>query len=87
MPSENTKIIQYTLENSNKSGEKIIYSLTEEIPPFIKKKLSIHFINNEPLTVFNYAIKTYQEILNLKYPHLFYIHPYDIMVILLRILL
>ena len=39
MPSENTKIIQYTLENSNKSGEKIIYSLTEEIPPFIKKKI------------------------------------------------
>ena len=60
LPSENTRIIKYNKSNSNKSGDKIIYSLTEEIPPLISKKLYIHFENNKPLTVFNYAIKTYQ---------------------------
>ena len=60
LPSEKTRLIRYTTANSNKSGDKIIYSLTEEIPPFISKKLYIHFENNKPLTVFNYAIKTFQ---------------------------
>ena len=60
LPSENTKLIKYTKTNSNKSGEKIIYALTEEIPPLISKRLYIHFENNKPLTVFNYAIKTFQ---------------------------
>ena len=60
LPNENTKLIKYTKTNSNKSGEKIIYALTEEIPPLISKRLYIHFENNKPLTVFNYAIKTFQ---------------------------
>jgi len=60
LPHENTKLIKYTKTNSNKSGEKIIYALTEEIPPLISKRLYIHFENNKPLTVFNYAIKTFQ---------------------------
>jgi oligosaccharyltransferase complex subunit alpha (ribophorin I) len=60
LPSEKTKIIKYTKANSNQSGEKIIYSLTEEIPPFATKKLYIHYLNNKPLMVFNYATKTYQ---------------------------
>ena len=60
LPSENTKLIKYTKTNSNKSGDKIIYALTEEIPPLISKRLYIHFENNKPLTVFNYAIKTFQ---------------------------
>ena len=60
LPSEKTKIIKYTKTNSNQSGEKIIYSLTEEIPPFATKKLYLHYLNNKPLMVFNYATKTYQ---------------------------
>ena len=32
----------------------------DEIPAFISKRLNIHFENNKPLTVFNYAIKTFQ---------------------------
>ena len=60
LPSEKTKLIKYTKTNSNQSGEKIIYSLTEEIPPFTTKKLYIHYLNNKPLMVFNYATKTYQ---------------------------
>jgi len=60
LPSENTKIIKYTKTNSNKSGEKIIYSLTDEIPPLVSKKLYIHFENNNPFTLFNYAVKTFQ---------------------------
>ena len=60
LPSENTKLIKYTKTNSNKSGEKLIYALTEEIQPLVSKKLYIHYENNKPLTVFNYAIKTYQ---------------------------
>jgi oligosaccharyltransferase complex subunit alpha (ribophorin I) len=60
LPSERTKIIKYTKTNSNQSGEKIIYSLTEEIPPFATKKLYLHYLNNKPLMVFNYATKTYQ---------------------------
>ena len=60
LPSEKTNIIKYTRANSNKSGDKIIYALTEEILPFIGKKLSVHYENNKPLTVFNYAIKTFQ---------------------------
>ena len=60
LPSEKTKLIKYTKANSNQSGEKIIYSLTEEIPPFVTKKLYIHYLNNKPLMVFNYAVKTFQ---------------------------
>ena len=60
LPRENTKLIKYTKTNSNKSGDKIIYALTEEIQPFIAKKLYIHYENNKPLTVFNYATKTFQ---------------------------
>ena len=60
LPKENTQLIKYTKANSNKSGDKIIYALVEDIPPLIKKQLYIHYKNNEPLTVFNYAIKTYQ---------------------------
>ena len=60
LPSENTNVIKYTRANSNKSGDKIIYALAEEILPFIGKKLSVHYENNKPLTVFNYAIKTFQ---------------------------
>ena len=60
LPSERTKLIKYTKANSNQSGEKIIYSLTDEIHPYETKKLCIHFENNKPLTVFNYAIKTFQ---------------------------
>ena len=60
LPSENTKLIRYTKTGSNKSGDKIIYALTEEIPPLMSKKLYLHFENNKPLTVFNYAIKTFQ---------------------------
>ena len=60
LPSEKTKLIKYTKANSNQSGEKIIYALTEEIAPFGTKKLYIHYLNNKPLMVFNYAIKTFQ---------------------------
>ena len=60
LPSERTKLIKYTKANSNQSGEKIIYALTDEIPPFETKRLYMHFENNKPLTVFNYAIKTFQ---------------------------
>ena len=60
LPSERTKLIKYTKANSNQSGEKIIYGLTDEIHPYETKKLYIHFENNKPLTVFNYAIKTFQ---------------------------
>jgi oligosaccharyltransferase complex subunit alpha (ribophorin I) len=60
LPSEKTKLIKYTKTNSNQSGEKIIYHLTEEVLPFATKKLSIHYLNNKPLMVFNYATKTYQ---------------------------
>ena len=60
LPNEKTNLIKYTKANSNRSGDKIIYALTDEIPAFISKKLYIHFENNKPLTVFNYAIKTFQ---------------------------
>ena len=60
LPSEKTKLIKYTKTNVNQSGEKLIYSLTEEIPPFVTKKLYIHYLNNKPLMVFNYAVKTFQ---------------------------
>ena len=60
LPSEKTKLIKYTKLNMNQSGEKLIYSLTEEIPPFSSKKLNIHYLNNKPLMVFNYARKTFQ---------------------------
>ena len=60
LPSEKTKLIKYTKSNSNKSGEKLIYALTEEIPPFAIRKLYIHYLNNKPLMVFNYATKTFQ---------------------------
>ena len=60
LPNENTKLIKYTKSNSNKSGEKIIYGITEEIPPFATRKLYIHYLNNKPLMVFNYATKTFQ---------------------------
>ena len=60
LPSERTKLIKYTKANSNQSGEKIIYALTEEIAPFGTKKLYIHYLNNKPLMVFNYATKTFQ---------------------------
>ena len=42
LPSEKTKLIKYTKLNMNQSGEKLIYSLTEELPPFSSKKLNIH---------------------------------------------
>ena len=38
----------------------MIYSLSDEIPPKIAKPLEIHYRNNNPLVVFNYAIKTFQ---------------------------
>ena len=60
LPSEKTKLIKYTKLNMNQSGEKLIYSLTEELPPFSSKKLNIHYLNNKPLMVFNYARKTFQ---------------------------
>ena len=60
LPSEKTKLIKYTKLNMNQSGEKLIYSLTEELPPFSSKKLNIHYFNNKPLMVFNYARKTFQ---------------------------
>ena len=60
LPSEGTKLIKYTENNSNRSGEKIIYALTQEIPPLVAKKLYIHYKNNHPFTVFNYAVKTFQ---------------------------
>ena len=60
LPSERTKLIKYTKVNSNLSGEKLIYALAEELPPFSSKKLYIHYLNNKPLMVFNYAIKTFQ---------------------------
>ena len=60
LPSEKTVLIKYTKTNSNQSGDKIIYALTEELPPFSSKKLYIHYKNNKPLMVFNYAIKTFQ---------------------------
>ena len=60
LPNENTKLIKYTENNSNRSGDKIIYALTQEIPPLVSKKLYVHFKNNNPFTVFNYAVKTFQ---------------------------
>ena len=60
LPSEKTKLIKYTTKDQNRSGEKLIYSLSDEIPPFVSKKLEIHYQNNKPLTVFNYATKTFQ---------------------------
>ena len=60
LPSEKTKLIKYTKTNSNQSGEKILYSIAEELPPFSTKKLYIHYLNNQPLMVFNYAVKTFQ---------------------------
>ena len=60
LPKEKTQLINYTTLNVNQSGEKLIYTLTEEIPPFKTKKLYIHYKNNIPLKVFNYAIKTFQ---------------------------
>ena len=60
LPSEKTKLIKYTTKDQNRSGEKLIYSLSDEIPPLVSKKLEIHYQNNKPLTVFNYATKTYQ---------------------------
>ena len=60
LPSERTVIIKYTKSNSNKSGEKIIYVLTEKQLPLSAKRLYIHYINNKPLMVFNYAVKTFQ---------------------------
>ena len=60
LPSEKTKLIKYTKSNSNQSGEKLLYSLAEEIPPFSTKRLYIHYLNNKPLMVFNYAVKTFQ---------------------------
>ena len=60
LPSEKTELIKYTKLNSNQSGEKLIYALSEKIPPFSSKKLYIHYKNNKPLMVFNYATKTFQ---------------------------
>ena len=60
LPSEKTELIKYTTKDQNRSGEKLIYSLSDEIPPLVSKKLEIHYQNNKPLTVFNYATKTYQ---------------------------
>ena len=60
LPSEKTKLIKYTKTNSNQSGDKLIYGLTEEIPAFSTRKLYIHYLNNKPLMVFNYATKTFQ---------------------------
>ena len=60
LPSEKTKLIKYTKTNSEKSGENLLYSLLEELPPFSSKKLYIHYLNNKPLMVFNYAKKTFQ---------------------------
>ena len=60
LPNEKTKLIKYTTKDQNRSGDKLIYSLSDEIPPLVSKKLEIHYINNKPLTVFNYAIKTFQ---------------------------
>jgi oligosaccharyltransferase complex subunit alpha (ribophorin I) len=60
LPSEKTTLIKLTKSNMNQSGDKLIYSLTEEIPPLVGKKLYIHYLNNIPLMVFNYAVKTFQ---------------------------
>ena len=60
LPSEKTKLIKYTKLDSNQSGDKLLYSIAEEIPPFSAKKLYIHYLNNKPLMVFNYAVKTFQ---------------------------
>ena len=60
LPSEHTKLIKHTKLNMNRSGEKLLYSLPEELPPFYSKKLYIHYLNNKPLMVFNYAKKTFQ---------------------------
>ena len=43
LPSEKTKLIKYTKTNSNQSGDKLIYGLTEEIPAFSTRKLYIHY--------------------------------------------
>ena len=60
LPSENTRILNYTIKNSNKLENKIIYSLEEEIQPYIKKKFFIHYENNEPMILMNYAKKSFQ---------------------------
>lgn len=60
LPSESTRLIKYTMKNSNRSGDKIIYSLGEEYPPLTKKNLYIHYESNIPLVVMNEATKTFQ---------------------------
>lgn len=60
LPSENTRLIKYTSKSSNRSGDRIIYSLSENFQPFERKTLYIHYENNAPLTVMNYATKTFQ---------------------------
>ena len=60
LPREKTNLIKYTSKGLNRSGDKMIYSLSDEIPPKIAKPLEIHYQNNKPLVVFNYATKTFQ---------------------------
>lgn len=60
LPKEGTRLVKYTMKDSNRSGDKIIYSLTNQYPPLTSKNLYIHYENNEPLRVMNYAIKTFQ---------------------------
>ena len=60
LPSDKTRLLKYTMRNSNKSGDKIIYSLTDEIAPYKTKNLYLHYENNEPLVVMNYAKKSFE---------------------------
>ena len=59
LPKTMNALLSYTTENAHRSGNQLKYSLND-LNPFDYHPLSIHFENNKPFVVFNYANKTYQ---------------------------
>ena len=61
LPHQNSKIIDYTrLNNTSILGDSIYYEINEPINPLQFEKFNIHYENNKPIGVFNYAQKIFE---------------------------
>lgn len=61
LPVKKNDILEYTKDNAALDGETIIYSLDENpIEPLKIFKLQVHYLNNIPYAVFNYAEKIFE---------------------------
>jgi oligosaccharyltransferase complex subunit alpha (ribophorin I) len=60
LPSDKTRVIEYSEDNALKSKDKIVYSLNFAVEPLKLISLRIHYENNDPLMVFNYGYKSFE---------------------------